>query len=444
MMIRQSTVLGLVSMLTFFWSVVSARSNRSECSNGKNPFRFEYDQSDLPPLPENGPLRIKTQLYVEDINSINALDMDFRLDFFIWHGWNATKSMCCTYRNSLENLGILDVKTSEFDYAIISKNHFKFFWIPDTYVVNAKKVNMPSKASSTEVLKVKAGESRECQLEYTVRLAAVVGCQMEFRHYPVDIQVCPFTLRSYSYPDNIVDYEWVDEDKQPDVNQDLKLLQHNFYLRKGSSKLTTLKVTYSTIAVNFTFERQIAHHVVQVFAPSALIVMLSWFSFWMGLDAIPGRVTLCVTSLLSLFTQFSGIRNDLPAASYINGIDIWMATCMLFVFATLMEFIIIKFLDKQRQIYFRKQVKSTLFRSDAQMDLSTYDIENGSMRNFSASSPMPKMAWNVGAVSHRWFKPPSWSLDWVVKIDHASRAIFPVAFLVFNTLYWPILLTRQL
>lgn len=34
------------------------------------------------------------------------------------------------------------------------------------------------------------------------RLAAILSCQMDFRYYPVDVQVCPFNLRSCKY--NIV------------------------------------------------------------------------------------------------------------------------------------------------------------------------------------------------------------------------------------------------
>lgn len=44
----------------------------------------------------------------------------------------------------------------------------------------------------------------------------------------------------------------------------------------------------------------LGHHLIQTFAPSSLVVMLSWFSFWLGLDAIPGRVTLLVTCMLTL------------------------------------------------------------------------------------------------------------------------------------------------
>lgn len=68
----------------------------------------------------------------------------------------------------------------------------------------------------------------------------------------------------------------------------------------------------------FRFERQIGHHLIQTFAPSILVVMLSWFSFWIGLDAIPGRVTLLVTSMLTLVTMFTGLKSDIPPVAYVK------------------------------------------------------------------------------------------------------------------------------
>lgn len=75
---------------------------------------------------------------------------------------------------------------------------------------------------------------------------------------------------------------------------------------------------YSRLSVNFRFERQIGHHLIQTFAPSTLVVMLSWFSFWLGLDAIPGRVTLLVTCMLTLVTMFTGLRADIPPVAYVK------------------------------------------------------------------------------------------------------------------------------
>lgn len=80
---------------------------------------------------------------------------------------------------------------------------------------------------------------------------------------------------------------------------------------------------FSRLVVYFRFERQIGHHLIQTFAPSTLVVMLSWFSFWLDLDSIPARTTLLVTCLLTLVTMFTGLRSDIPAVAYIKvNIDI--------------------------------------------------------------------------------------------------------------------------
>ena len=53
---------------------------------------------------------------------------------------------------------------------------------------------------------------------------------------------------------------------------------------------------------------------VQTFVPSILIVVLAWFSFSMGLDAIPGRVTLHIVTILTIVTMFACTMGDLPVA----------------------------------------------------------------------------------------------------------------------------------
>lgn len=77
-------------------------------------------------------------------------------------------------------------------------------------------------------------------------------------------------------------------------------------------RLEILKLSH-IIALNKTFA---GHHLIQTFAPSSLVVMLSWFSFWLGLDAIPGRVTLLVTCMLTLVTMFTGA--DIPPVAYVK------------------------------------------------------------------------------------------------------------------------------
>lgn len=118
--------------------------------------------------------------------------------------------------------------------------------------------------------------------------------------------------------------------------------------------------------------------------------MLSWFSFWLGLDAIPGRVTLLVTCMLTLVTMFTGA--DIPPVAYVKvsciktvesfdsqtefskALDLWMAGCMVFVFAALAEFVVVKVLDVQYQ----QQLKLTPPKPPIlPLRLTTHTMEKG-------------------------------------------------------------------
>lgn len=68
---------------------------------------------------------------------------------------------------------------------------------------------------------------------------------------------------------------------------------------------------------------------------------MSWISFWIRPEAIPARVTLGVTSLLTLATQNTQSQSSLPPVSYVKAIDVWMSSCTVFVFMSLMEFAVV-------------------------------------------------------------------------------------------------------
>lgn len=88
----------------------------------------------------------------------------------------------------------------------------------------------------------------------------------------------------------------------------------------------------------------------------ALIVVISWVSFWIDRRAVPARVTLSFTTLLSLSTLGNGLRFGLPMVSYAKSIDYWFGSklsqcrvtvieetlvCMIFVFCALLEFAVV-------------------------------------------------------------------------------------------------------
>jgi hypothetical protein len=75
------------------------------------------------------------------------------------------------------------------------------------------------------------------------------------------------------------------------------------------------------------------HHIIQTYIPTALIVIISWFNFWLDIDSAPARVSLSITTLLTIATQANAVKLALPEVSYMKAIDFWLGTCMTFVFA---------------------------------------------------------------------------------------------------------------
>lgn len=72
---------------------------------------------------------------------------------------------------------------------------------------------------------------------------------------------------------------------------------------------------FTCIEVKFHLERQMGYYLIQMYIPSLLIVILSWVSFWINMDAAPARVGLGITTVLTMTTQSSGSRASLPKVS---------------------------------------------------------------------------------------------------------------------------------
>ena len=99
-----------------------------------------------------------------------------------------------------------------------------------------------------------------------------------------------------------------------------------------------LAVNYTCIRISMKLNRSYGYYLVQIYIPSILIVVLSWVSFWLNIDAIPARISLGLLTILTMTTQSSGARASLPRVSYVKAIDVWMAMCLMFVFLALIEF----------------------------------------------------------------------------------------------------------
>nr|XP_009918037.1 PREDICTED: glycine receptor subunit alpha-2-like [Haliaeetus albicilla] len=145
------------------------------------------------------------------------------------------------------------------------------------------------------------------------RLTLTLSCPMDLKNFPMDVQTCTMQLESFGYTMNDLIFEWL-SDGPVQVAEGLTLPQ---FILKEDKELGYCTKHYNTgkftcIEVKFHLERQMGYYLIQMYIPSLLIVILSWVSFWINMDAAPARVALGITTVLTMTTQSSGSRASLP------------------------------------------------------------------------------------------------------------------------------------
>ena len=79
-------------------------------------------------------------------------------------------------------------------------------------------------------------------------------------------------------------------------------------------------------------ERHVMSYIITYYLPSGLFVVVSWISFLIPPDIVPGRMALLITLFLVLINIFNNITTNSPKAEGLTAIEIWMLACILFVF----------------------------------------------------------------------------------------------------------------
>ena len=75
---------------------------------------------------------------------------------------------------------------------------------------------------------------------------------------------------------------------------------------------------YSCLQVDLVFARELSYFLVTMYVPCIIIVLVSWFAFWIDHKSAPARVTLGVSTLLALSTTLASIQKSLPRVAYMK------------------------------------------------------------------------------------------------------------------------------
>ncbi|KAM9817839.1 glycine receptor subunit alpha-3 isoform X3 [Syngnathus typhle] len=384
------------------------------------------------------PVNVSCNIFINSFGSIAETTMDYRVNIFLRQQWNDPRLAYAEYPDDS-----LDLDPSMLDS----------IWKPDLFFANEKGAHFHEVTTDNKLLRI----FKNGNVLYSIRLTLTLSCPMDLKNFPMDVQTCIMQLESFGYTMNDLIFEW-QENGPVQVAEGLTLPQ---FILKDESDLRYCTKHYNTgkftcIEVRFHLERQMGYYLIQMYIPSLLIVILSWVSFWINMDAAPARVALGITTVLTMTTQSSGSRTSLPKVSYVKAIDIWMAVCLLFVFSALLEYAAVNFVSRQHKelLRFRRhpkkskegEVHETRVTSTAAVTSTPSNSKDSkATTNNTVTAPNTQ-----GTTANTALNRPGAAsgggksmeemrklfIDRAKKIDTVSRAGFPLAFLFFNIFYW--------
>ncbi|XP_041049766.1 glycine receptor subunit alphaZ1 [Carcharodon carcharias] len=371
------------------------------------------------------PVNVTCNIFINSFGSIAETTMDYRLNIFLRQQWNDPRLAYSEFPDDS-----LDLDPSMLDS----------IWKPDLFFANEKGAHFHEITTDNKLLRI----FQNGKVLYSIRLTLSLACPMDLKNFPMDVQTCIMQLESFGYTMNDLIFQW--DEKAVQVADGLTLPQ---FILKEEKDLRDCTKHYNTgkftcIEARFHLERQMGYYLIQMYIPSLLIVILSWVSFWINMDAAPARVGLGITTVLTMTTQSSGSRASLPKVSYVKAIDIWMAVCLLFVFSALLEYAAVNFVSRQHKELLRFRRRRRLHKEDevveGRFSFTAYGMGpaclqakdgvaiKGNNNTSKSSSPPAKSSEETRKLFiHR-----------AKRIDTVSRVAFPLVFLIFNIFYWVI------
>ncbi|XP_065078332.1 gamma-aminobutyric acid receptor alpha-like [Ochlerotatus camptorhynchus] len=347
---------------SFFWAahtgspgpVVDAairltqRNNHGNISELLDNLLRGYDNSIRPDF-GGPPAVIEVDIMVRSMGPISEVDMTYSMDCYFRQSWVDRRLAF----------------TGEYETLALSISMLGRIWKPDTYFYNGKQSYLHTITTPNKFVRI----NQDGRVLYSSRLTIKAGCPMNLEDFPMDIQRCPLKFGSFGYTTHDVLYRWNSGRSAVAIAEDMKLSQfdlvdcpagnmtdsvvHNTALA-GATVLnadddieTKLYVSnYSMLLVSFHLQRHMGNFLIQVYGPCVLLVVLSWVSFWLNREATADRVSLGITTVLTMTFLGLEARTDLPKVPYPTALDFFVFLSFAFIFATIIQFAVVHYFTK--------------------------------------------------------------------------------------------------
>ena len=173
-------------------------------------------------------------------------------------------------------------------------------------------------------------DSAELMFNQTIKV--LVECpEMEFRKFPLDTQRCGFYMSTLRQDKNVV---W--HPAHLDTTFLDQMSNSEFHIEIRSDKEVP---GFSGFEIQMRRKPQVFYYA--YFCPCTIMVVVSWVSFSVKADAVPGRLGLLLTLLLMMINLTNSAAKIIPGSDTMCPLIAWIWMSIAFVTFALIEYFVI-------------------------------------------------------------------------------------------------------
>ncbi|XP_048584383.1 glycine receptor subunit alpha-3-like [Nematostella vectensis] len=435
-------ILSIIAQIASKKSVVkeSSQMDRSEIINAtrlqeRMLSSSNYDRKARPNAGKE-PLDVYLSIGVQAFTSIKETNMEFTTSLFLRQEW--TDIRLAHGLDGTISLGGVEVNQ---------------IWRPDTYINNNNDYELHVENQLALI-------SKYGDVYFSARMLVRASCQMYLQNFPMDVQKCSLVFESFAYTNDHVAFHWKGRNPITIFNKELSEFDMEQWLIEEVD-MTYVAGKYRNLKVTFIFRRRLGFYLINFYVPCVVMVIMSWIVFWMDSSSIGERISLGITTILTIVFLLGSSNSTMPRVSYPKMIDWYLMGSFLFVFTTLIMCLLIYLLDKRtkkvrkdRPLEAKTQTytvtnsavtaPTATEEAEARARISYYiaDAQGAVypiMRNRTQTSiPNKRASMILSPHFARSFcgLPNLTHKNLGVVCNQVCRALFPMAFLIFNAVYW--------
>jgi len=260
--------------------------------------------------PPSTPTVVQTSAYIIDILKILGAEQSFTGDVTVMIKWNDPRL------------------AHDDDQAQILSLHD--IWNPQILIANARSI--------TNTLPESVEVQSDGTVSYRQRLTGTFTSHFDLHRFPNDAQTLVIDFLSRGHTQKQVQFvrddTWTGQAERFTISDwtvgKVSLIEKPY-------TIPSLDVSVPGMRLELPVERLVGYYAGTVLASAAIIVCMAWLVFWIPPDAINPRISVSVTSMLTLIAHRFVIQGELPNLPYLTTMDYFLLGSTLMVLLGLIE-----------------------------------------------------------------------------------------------------------